>query len=98
MSLRVIFNEPQDEAQDENQSTKNQINPNWLSVDVQARIVTPLIPFSKKKDPQERQINTIKVKMQCSLVWTTLETYILQMKIFENGQPEELIALLKKPK
>ena len=27
---------------------------------------------------------------------STLEIYKLQIKVFENGQPEELIALLKK--
>ena len=87
--------EPQDAPQDSPESTKNHINPNWLSADVQAHIDPPPIPFTKKEDMDEHQTNIIKVKRQHNPLSATLKTYELQTNILENGQPEELIMILK---
>ena len=61
---------------------------------MQTHIKHPSIMFSKKEDVDERQTNIIKAKMWRNPVSATLETYKLNTKIFENGQPEELITLL----
>ena len=49
--------------QDEPQDMKNQINPNWLSADVQAHIEIPPIKFAKTEDNEELKTNIIKVNM-----------------------------------
>ena len=48
---------------DEPQDMKNQINPNWLSADVQAHIEIPPIKFAKTEDNEELKTNIIKVNM-----------------------------------
>ena len=74
---------------------KNMVNPNWISSYGQLCIDPPPIAFAKNYYTEEHHTNIIKVKIQRNLMSATLETYKLKMKIFESGQPEELIALLK---
>ena len=70
-------------------------NPKWLSSDVQARIETPLIPLIKAELEEEKSSNITKVNMRRNPVSAASETYDLNMATFENGQPEEFLALLK---
>ena len=74
---------------------ENQINTNWLSRDVQARIETPTIMFAYTEDIEERQTNIIKPNIWRNLASLALETHKPKMKILNNSQPEELPALPK---
>ena len=85
-NLKTVF-KPQDKPQDTHTATKNHINPNWLSEDVQERTNTPPIPFAKKRDTEEHHTNTIRVKMRRNPTSTTSKTYRLHMEMFENLQP-----------
>ena len=76
-----------DLVQDEPKYMNNQINQNWLSTDVQARIEPPPIPFANMEETEECHTNTIKVKMQHNPESATSETQKRKMKIFENVQP-----------
>ena len=68
---------------------------NCLSTDVQALIEPPPIPLIKVDLEEERASNIIKVKMRRNPALAASETYELKMATFENGQPEEFLALLK---
>ena len=76
-----------DLVQEEPKDMNNQINPNWLSTDVQARIDPPPIPFANMEETEECHTNTIKVNMKRNPESATSETHKRKMKIFENVQP-----------
>ena len=61
--------------QDKPQYMKNQINPNWLNADEQARINPPPILFTKMEYTEDIQDNIIKVKMQHNPASSMLDTY-----------------------
>ena len=69
----------QDKPKYNPQYINNNINPNWLSADVQAHIYPPPIHISKKEDTEDCQTNIFKVKMRCNTESATSETYKLNM-------------------
>ena len=67
----------------------------WLSADVQARIETPLITLIEADLEEQKATNIIKVEIWRNLSQATLETYKFNMYNFDDGQPEECLALLR---
>ena len=65
---------------------------------MQARIDPPLIPLIKADFKEENSKSIIKFKMRLNLASSASEPYELEMATFENGQPEEFLALLKNSK
>ena len=66
----------------------------WISADTQARIETPPIPLIKLEVDDESTNQIIKVNMRRQQSSVACKTYNINMKIFDNGQPEEFLSIL----
>ena len=71
------------------------ISPLWISAEVQARIKPPPIPIIRKETDDVSECDIIKIKMRRNPSDADSETYGLKIAIFEHGQPEEFLALMK---
>ena len=69
-------------------------NDNWLTVYVQSRIEHLTNPLVEVEIEEARAINIIKVKVWRNPTSDNLETYNINISTFEDGQPEEFLALL----
>ena len=69
-------------------------NDNWLSPYVHTYIEPLPIPLIKVELEEEHVSNIIKVKMWRNPTPDTSDTYNINMSTFEDGQPEEFLALL----
>ena len=70
----------------------------WLSADVKAHIEPTPIPLTKVELEELHSNQIIRVKMRRNPSQDTSETYNMNMFTFNDGQPEELLALLRKSK
>ena len=70
-------------------------NGQYLSADVQARIEPPPIPLINFEFKDERSIHIIKVRMRRNPTSAVSCTFNINMSTFDDGQPEEFLALLK---
>ena len=69
-------------------------NANWLSSDIHAHIEPQINTLIKVELGEERTINIIKFKMRRNPTSAISETYNINISMFEDGQPEEFLALL----
>ena len=67
---------------------KLQIDLNWISADLQARINLPPIMLAKQEEPEELTCDIIKLKIRRNPASAWPETYKFKMTVFENFKPE----------
>ena len=70
-------------------------NVQCLSTDVQVCIEPPPIHFIKAEMEEINATHIIKVEFWRKPSQATLETYKINISTFDNGQPEEFLALLR---
>ena len=67
----------------------------WLNAEIQAQIEPPPISLIRAKLQEQKATNIIKDEIFRNTSQATSETNKVNRYTFNNGQPEELLALLK---